>query len=64
VWTRLNRIEGPLDVLVADSVRRDEFVSAVAELRAELRGEMASVRSDLTQIALAVGARTPRASEG
>jgi uncharacterized protein YicC (UPF0701 family) len=31
---------------------------------AGIRGELANLRSDLTQIALAVGSRQPRASEG
>lgn len=54
-WTRLSRIE----TMLAQVVTRDEFNSATAVSRQE----MASFRSDLTQVALAVGAR-PRASEG
>ena len=89
VWARLNHIESRLDLLAAQSVRREELAefraefrtelaelmaevrTELAELRAEvrtefasMRSEMAVVRSDLTHIALAVGARKPRASEG
>ncbi|MGH2729655.1 MAG: hypothetical protein ACRDJI_03510 [Actinomycetota bacterium] len=55
-WARLNRLEGRIDSLsdkVAQMVTRDEF-----------REEMARLRSDLTQVALAVGASRPQASEG
>jgi elongation factor P--beta-lysine ligase len=54
---------------------RAEMQRGFAEMRAEMRGEstglreefrseIATVRSDLTQIALAVGAGRPRAEEG
>jgi hypothetical protein len=56
VWARLNRIEDQ----VSQCVRREELEA----FRTEVRAEMVAVRSDLTQIALAVGARRPHASEG
>ena len=48
-WTRLNRLEAKMDTF------------ATREDLNALRNEVAIMRSDLTQVALAVGAR-PRAS--
>ena len=45
---------------VATKPSRDEFDGFNAEIRSELR----AMRTDLTQIALAVGASRPQASEG
>lgn len=38
--------------------RLDQLASEIATLRSETRAELASVRSDLMQVALAVGARS------
>lgn len=51
-WSRLNRIETTLIHIASTNVSRDEFIAVIG-----------SLRSDVTQVALAVGAR-PRASEG
>lgn len=66
-WGRLNRLETRMDDLRSEM--RAEFGSEIGELRSEMRAEfsnvrqeIAALRSDLTQVALAVGAR-PRASE-
>lgn len=64
-WTRLNRIESRMQSFATreDLNRLETKVDACAtrEELSALRGEMAIMRSDLTQVALAVGAR-PRAS--
>ena len=52
LWTRLNRIDDRLD-------RLSEQMAACAT-----RAEVEALRSDLTQVALAVGARPPRTAEG
>lgn len=62
---RFDRVERRLDRM---EDRFDEISGAIAlcatrEEMGELRRETAALRSDLTQVALAVGAR-PRASEG
>lgn len=69
-WSRLTRMETTLNQIAATYVPRDEFLAAMSEYRdefhaamAESRQDMGNLRSDVTQIALAVGAR-PRASEG
>lgn len=54
-WTRMNRLE--------DRLERVEQHMATKEDVAEVRSETAIMRSDLTHVALAVGAK-PRASEG
>ena len=45
---------------LATKPSRNEFEAS----RAELRAEITALRTDLTQIALAVGAGRPQASEG
>ena len=58
---RLNHLERQSDDFRADMQRRFEAVPTRAEMNARLdrvETELASVRSDLTHIALAVGART------
>lgn len=76
-WTRMNRLEERMDGIEARmatkedlAALRDEMHGRLEEQRGEmgggfagLRAEMAIMRSDLTHVALAVGAR-PRASEG
>lgn len=63
LWTRLNRLES-----VQDDLRRD--VAWVREQMAtrtdldRLREEMAVMRSDLTHVALVVGANRPKPMEG
>jgi len=52
---RLDRLEGRIDRLVT----REEFEARVGRLETEV----AAIRSDLTQIALAIGAR-PRPQTG
>jgi uncharacterized protein YicC (UPF0701 family) len=47
-----------------ESLREELATKADKADVAGIRGELANLRSDLTQIALAVGARQPRASEG
>lgn len=64
---RLGRIERQLSDKVDRAelmALREEVQRGFSELRAEIRGEVAGVRSDLTQIALAVGAGRPGAEEG
>lgn len=55
-WSRLNRIEANMATHHDMEQLHEELV--------HLRSEQAVMRSDLTHVALAVGARTPRASEG
>lgn len=62
-WGRLNRLESRMDAFEVKVT--SEFGVLRAELRQEfsdVRQEIAGLRSDLTHVALAVGAR-PRASE-
>ena len=58
-WSRLNRIEGNM----ADMATRQD-VDRLFEEMAVMRHEQAVMRSDLTHVALAVGARRSKASEG
>lgn len=60
----MNRLEDGIDHMdgrFAQMVTRDEFREEMARLRGEVRAEIAGLRSDLTQVALAVGARGPQA---
>ncbi|MGH2757323.1 MAG: hypothetical protein ACRDI3_05995 [Actinomycetota bacterium] len=50
LWVRLNRLEG----LISEMATKEDL--------AELRREVNALRSDLTQVALAVGAHRPHAS--
>ena len=59
VWTRFNRFEERFDRIDDRLDRLSEQVSVCAT-RAEVEG----LRSDLTHVALAVGARRPRTAEG
>lgn len=67
LWTRLNRLEGRVDSGL-DEVKRDladvrERMATRSDLD-KLSGEMAVMRSDLTHVALAVGANRPKPVEG
>lgn len=63
-WTRLNQLEAKLD----RTATHEDLVTFRTEVREEIgqmRDQMATMRSDLTHIALAVGARQPpRSIEG
>ena len=62
-WGRLNRLEARMDT--SELRVATEFGALRTEMRqefSEIRKEIAGLRSDLTHVALAVGAR-PRASE-
>jgi hypothetical protein len=62
-WARLNRIEAHMATRHdLDQLRHD--IDQLRDEMGQLRSEQAIMRSDLTHIALAVGARGPRASEG
>jgi len=63
VWARLDRIEARIDRI---EERFDPLSEKIGHMvtRDEFREEMAHLRSDLTQVALAVGASRPQASEG
>ncbi len=70
-WSRLNRMEETLRNMSMSMATKDELNSLrtelraeVGEFRAEVRGDVAALRSDLTQVALAVGASRPQATEG
>lgn len=73
VWTRSNRFEDRLDrhdarfdqmgQLLAQCATKAD-VSEVRSEVVELRGEVNSLRSDLTHIALVVGAHQPRSADG
>jgi hypothetical protein len=56
-----------IEMREGDGELRQEIAALRIEMRegdGELRAEIAGLRSDLTQVALAVGARRPHASEG
>jgi hypothetical protein len=67
-WARLNRIEAEL----ARKADKDDFEALRVEVASKadksdleaIRREMAIIRSDLTQVALVVGARRSEASDG
>jgi tRNA U54 and U55 pseudouridine synthase Pus10 len=68
LWTRLNRIEAELATKAGKTeleAVRQELARKAGKADVEaIRREMAIMRSDLTQVALAVGARRSQASEG
>lgn len=76
LWIRLNRLEAGLDDLRRDvsDVRQEmatkREVGSIREFMAtrsdvdKLREELAVMRSDLTHVALAVGANRPKPAEG
>jgi hypothetical protein len=79
LWARLNRIEGELATKSSTrqlEAVRAELKADIEAIRKDLAGksdkpdleaprrEMAIMRSDLTQVALVVGARRSEASEG
>ncbi|MDQ3962983.1 MAG: hypothetical protein M3277_03595 [Actinomycetota bacterium] len=69
-WARLNRLEDELARIRSSMTTKDDFNTLREDLR-EMRGdmggmreEMAVMRSDLTHVALAVGANRPKPAEG
>lgn len=78
VWVRMSRLEARQDEIQKDlagfreqmatgfglvaATRED--VARVHDEMGEMRGEMAIMRSDLTHVALAVGANRPKPAEG
>lgn len=71
LWTRLNRLEAAVDDLRRDVAGiRETDIAGIREEMArrsdvdKLREEMAVMRSDLTHVALAVGANRPKPMEG
>lgn len=68
LWTRLNQVEARVDELRVDMRAMEDGLRAdMGGLRTDiggLREEMAVMRSDLTHVALAVGANRPKPMEG
>jgi len=62
-WIRLNRLEAGQDELKRDLAGVREQMATRSDID-RLRDEMAVMRSDLTHVALVVGANRPKPMEG
>jgi hypothetical protein len=63
LWTRLNRLEAGVDALKHDLAGVREQMATRSDLD-RIREEMAVMRSDLTHLALVVGADRSKPMEG